>query len=175
MTWDPIANPVDYIMLAQKRSPGVAEVVGASSIRKWDDSGNGMAWAVYQGRGLARFSVKLKLYTAQDWADWHAWKPIVDKLPKRFAGGNKKASGALEIGHPLLLGLGIKAVAVVEVMQPEQTGDGEWTIEIRFIEFRHPEVAYAKPDGAADTTVPDPVDDYISGLVDQADRLASEP
>lgn len=178
MTWDPIASPCDYILLAGKKSPGIAELRGASSVRKWDErEGFGIsgAFSVFKGRGLAHFSVILRLYSAQDWLDWYAWKAVVDKLPTR-RGGAGKDSGTLDIWHPLLEALDIKAVAVAEVMQPDQTNDGEWSIEIKFLEFRHPKITLAKPEGAAATPV-DPVEeDIIKPLTDavQLERLASE-
>lgn len=176
MTWDPLVSPCDYITLARRKSPGIAEVSGASSPRKWDErEGYGItgSLSVFKGRGLAHFSVTLKLYTVQDWIDWYAWKPIVDKLPTRRGGGGKD-SGALDISHPLLEGLDIKAVGVAEVMQPVQTGDGEWSIEIKFIEFRHPVIALAKPEGAEATPV-DPIEEeWIKPLTEQLQRYASE-
>ena len=176
MAWDPINEPCDYILLAQQKSPGIAEVVGASSPRKWDErEGFGItgSFSVFKGRGLAHFSVKLRLYTPEDWTGWAAWKPLVDKLPTR-RGGSGKDSGVLDIWHPLLVDRDIKAVAVEEVKAPEQTDHGEWTIEIRFIEFRHPKLTLAKPEGAAATTV-DPIEEQvIKPLLEQLQELAGE-
>jgi hypothetical protein len=174
--WDPIVAPCDYILLGGKKSPGIAEVRGASSPRKWDErEGFGISgsFSVFKGRGLAHFSVILKLYTAQDWADWYAWKPVVDKLPTRRGGGGKD-SGTLDIWHPLLEALDIKAVGVAEVMQAEQTDNGEWSIEIKLLEFRHPKITLAKPEGSAATPV-DPVEEeWIKPLTAQLERLAEE-
>jgi hypothetical protein len=179
MTWDPITSPCDYILLASKKSPGIAEVRGASSPRKWDErDGVGITGAalVFKGRGLAHFSVVLRLYSAQDWQDWHAWKPIVDKLPTSRGEGND--SGTLAIWHPLLQTLDIKAVGVAEVMQPDQTGDGEWSIEIKFVEWRAPKYALAKPEGAVESAaVVDPIEEeWIKPLTAllQIERMASE-
>jgi hypothetical protein len=131
-------------------------------VRRWDErEGFGIsgAFSVFKGRGLAHFSVKLRLYSVEDWDGWDAFKPIVDKLPTR-RGGTGKDSGVLDIWHPLLESLDIKAVAAAEVGQPEQTDSGEWTIEIKFLEFRYPKIALAKPDAAAATPV-DPVEEQI--------------
>lgn len=177
MVWDPINEPQDYILLVQQKSPGIAEVVGASSVRKWDEpSGPGISGArsVFMGRPLAHFSVKLRLYTAEDWAAWHAWKPLVTAVPKR-RGAKGKDTGALDISHPLLAEVGISSVAVEELKAPEQTDHGEWTIEIRFIEFRPPHFgALAKPEGAAATPV-DPIEqNVIKPLLDQYNALAED-
>lgn len=172
MTWNPIDSPCDYILLAQQKSPGIAEVVGASSPRAWDErEGFGISgsFSVFKGRRLAKFSVRLRLYTPEDWAGWHAWKPLVDKLPTRR--GSKGAdSGVLDIWHPLLEALDIRAVAVTDVMQPVQEDAGEWVVEIKLIEFRHPKLTLAKPEAAA-ATPHDPVDEVINGLTKQLEGL----
>jgi hypothetical protein len=173
MPFNPVTQPVDYILLADRKSPGLAEVLGAASLREWvERNGYGLTggFSTFKRRKLAHFSVKLRLYTAQDWADWHAWKALVDKLPTR-RGGDGPASGYLKIDHPILADLDIKAAGVEKVSQPEQTNDGEWTITIDFIEFRSPKVTLAKPEGAKATPV-DPYDAQIEALEQQFNALA---
>lgn len=175
MTFNPSTSPQDYIVLAGKRSPGVAEVLGASSPREWAERGGyGVtgAFSVFKRRGLSHFSVKLTLATDQDWQDWAVWKPVVDKLPTK-RGGTTPASGYLKIEHPILADLDIKAAGVEDVGAPEQTDNGVWTITIKFIEFRSPKVTLATPEGAKATPV-DPYDKKIEELTDQFDRLANE-
>lgn len=171
MTWNPLTQPVDFIKLAGHKSPGLAEVIGATSPRKWEERGGyGLSGStvVFRGIGLCKFSVRIKLYTEQDWNDWHVWKLLVDKPP---LGTRAKA---LDITHPLTEELGVAAVVVEEVSQPEQTNDGEWTITIKFIEFRKPKVALAKPD-AAKATEADPIEtEIIQPLVNQLQELAGE-
>lgn len=175
MAFNPFSSPIDYILLADKKSPGIAEVKDAASIREWIERGGyGLTggFSLFKRRELCKFQVQLKLYSAQDWADWHAWKPIVDKLPTK-RGGNSPASGYLKIDHPILADLDIKAVGVVRVSQPEQTADGEWTITLNFIEFRSPKVTLAKPEGAKATSV-DPYDAKIEALEKQFNALATQ-
>lgn len=172
--WNPIERPCDHIVLADKRSPGIAEIVGASSPRQWDErEGFGLsgAWLVYKGRGLARFSVRIKLLTVDDWNAWAAFRPLVDAYPKRRHASGKD-SGALKIWHPYLEQLDIRAVAVLEVLQPVLSDDGEAIVEIRFLEYRHPKIALAKP-GAADAgPEPDPIEEnVIKPLVNQLKDL----
>ncbi|MBA3841096.1 MAG: hypothetical protein H0X39_00475 [Actinobacteria bacterium] len=172
MSWNPIDEPKDYITLAGQKSPGLADVVGASSIRNWDErQGIGIsgAFSVFKGRGLAKFSVRLRLYSAQDWADWFTWKPLVEAVPKRRTGKGRD-SGVMDILHPLLEELDIKSVAVTELMQPEQTGDGEWTVEIKFLEWRQPKVSLATPEAAA---APEPVDEWEGRVSKLASQLQS--
>jgi hypothetical protein len=175
MAWDPINDPCDYIKLAGQKSPGLADVSGASSIREWEErNGYGLTGgrSIFMRRKLSRFSVKIRLYTEEEWAEFQEWRKVVDKLPTR-RGGNNAASGMLDIWHPLLEELDIKAVGVAEVLQPEQTEDGVWTYEIRFIEFRQPKVTLARPDAAKATPV-DPVDTYIEKKLDEFRALSSE-
>lgn len=176
MAWNPITSPCDYILLDRKRSPGIAEVSGASSIRRWDErEGFGIsgAWIVYKGRGLAKFSVTIRLATVDDWAAWHAWRPLVDKLPARRFGAGRD-SGSLDIWHPYLEDLDVRSVCVAEVMQPVIAEDGTATVEIKFIEFRQPRMALAKPEGAPAEEV-DPIEErVIKPLQAQFDRLANE-
>lgn len=170
MSWDPITSPVDHIELAGKRSPGLCEVIGAGSPRKWDERrGYALSGAtvVFRGIGLARFTVRLRFYTPEDWAAWYAWKPLVDKPPLG------KRPSALDIWHPLLEAQAIKKVVVEDVGQPDQTEDGEWTVEIKFIEFRRPQIALAKPEGSKATPA-DPVEREIERVDAENKTLAQQ-
>lgn len=170
MSWDPITKPVDYILLSGKRSPGLAEVTGATSPRRYDERrGYGLSGAtvVFRGIGLTRFTVKLRLYTEIDWADWDAWKPLIDRPPV----GTRPRS--LDIWHPHLEALEVKSCVVEDVAQPEQTADGEWTIELKFIQYRRPVLALAKPEGSKAAPV-DPVDQRIEQLTKQFQDLAAQ-
>jgi hypothetical protein len=172
MAWNPITDPCDYITLAQRKSPGLADIRGAGSPRKWNDSSPAGS-SVYVGRALSHFSVVLRLYTEEDWADWHAWKGLVQKLPQH-RGKGKSDSGAMDIGHPLLEELDIKAVVVEDVLVPEQTDDTVWTIEIKFLEFRETKQVFARPEAAKATPV-DPIEDQvIKPLLDQWRSLAND-
>lgn len=168
MSWDPITTPVDHILLAGQASPGLAEIVGAGSPRKWEErAGYGLSGArnIFRGVGCAKFSVKLRLYSAQDWANWYAWKPLVDKPP---LGSRAKA---LDIWHPYLEALDIKSVGVEDVSQPEQTDNGEFTITIKFVEFRQLKAALSKPE-ASKATPADPIDTLTKQLSSQVQELA---
>lgn len=230
MTWDPVRRPIDHVLLAGKRSPGICEVVDANSPRRWEERkgyGRGGAHVVYRGIGLSRPKLVIRLYSDADWDDWHAWAPLVYRppidLPARRAaqtpraigagiagiGGSAQRSGsagggiagggvvatagptqsararaptpfgerprALEIWHPILEDLSIRAVVVEDVSQPEQTGHGEWTIKISLIEYRPPMLALARPEGAqARPQVTDPYDREIEGLTNQLQALTAE-
>ena len=176
--WSPIANPQSWILLQNRRSPGAADVLGAAlkqrlDVRKMMGMSGGII--VWTGQDLCPFSVNLRLYEQKDWDDWNAWKSIVLARPKITTGVAPGAvvSKALDIQHPLLAEVGIRAAVVHEVSQPKLTQEsGEWTIEIKFIEFRGaPKMQMAKAEGSKATPT-DPVDQYINQLAGQRDALA---
>lgn len=170
MSWNPIDDPCDYITLSGQRSPGIAEVRGANSPRRYDErKGYGLSGAtvVFRGIGLTRFTVELRLSTEQHWADWYAWKPMVDRPP---AGTRPKA---LDIWHPFLEDLEVKSCVVEDVSQPSQVEDGVWAIEIKFIQFRRPVLSLSKPEASKAAPV-DPVDQRIEALTKQFQDLAAQ-
>jgi hypothetical protein len=174
MSFQPLRQPIDHVLLAGQKSPGLGTLVGASSPREWDErKGYGISgsFSVFRRRGLAHFALELRLYNDQDWADWHAWKPIVDKVPTRRGGGTNPASGYLKIQHPILEDLSITAVGVEDVGQPTQAEDGVWLVVIKFIEFRQPVFGLAKPEGAKAVPV-DPYDAQLEKLTGQFNELA---
>jgi len=144
-SWNPLTTPIDYFKLSGYRSPGIAELTGATSPRKWEERGGyGLSGAtvVFRGVGLCYFTFKIKLYTENEWAHWLAWKPLVDRPP---FGTRAKAK---YIWHPFLEHLGVTSAVIEEVSQPEQGESGEWIVSIKFIEFRKPVVGLAKPEAA---------------------------
>lgn len=159
--WNPIAEPQDFVDFAGIRSPGLADVIGSSSPRSWDERDSyavAGAFLVYHGKKLSHFSIKLRLYTVADWEGWWTLYPLLSKLPRRGV-----AAKAIDVSHPLLAANNIRSAVVEELMQPEQTNDGEWTIEIKMIEFRAPVIAAAKADGAQATPA-DPEDAQLAEL-----------
>jgi hypothetical protein len=154
MSFDPLRSPIDYVVLAGRRSPGLAELQGFSSPRRWDER-RGYALSggtlVFRGIGLSRGKLLLRLLSEQDFEDWRAWSEIVQRPPL----GERARS--LEIQHPILEDLGIRAVVVEDVKQPAQTADGEWTVEIALIEWRRPQLALSRPDSSEDRP-PEPAD-----------------
>ncbi len=153
MTFQPLTSPVDKVILAGRESPGIAEIQGFSSPRRWDERrGYGLSGAtvVFRGLALGRGKLILRLITEQDWEDWQAWAPLVQRPP------SGERARALDISHPILEDLGIRSVVVEDVKQPTPSGEtGEYVIEIALIEYRRPEVALARPDGS-DDRLPEP-------------------
>jgi hypothetical protein len=163
----------DFILLGGVKSPGLCDVSGASSPRKWDQAvGYGMGGAVsrFLGNALSEFSIKFRLYgdpkvPDPDWQQWNVFESVLMKPP--VPGDDK--SRMFDIWHPVLQRLKIKAVGVVDVGQPYQSDDGEWTIEVKFIEWRQPKPQLAKPEGAKAT----PIDPY-ERIIDQLDKQIQE-
>ena len=150
MAFQPLTSPVDYIVLANRRSPGLATIEGLETPRNFvERRGFGTSFASLRFRGvsLSRFKVMLRLYTDQDWADWDAWKSLVRRPVQATGerGVGRRLAPALTIEHPILADFEITDVVVENVIQPVQTADGEWTIEIRFIEYHEPVVALEQP------------------------------
>ena len=168
MTFNPIDSPVDHILLSGRKSPGLAVVSNASLDSRWDIR-KGFALSgsrpVYRGAGLAHPIVTLRLFTVQDWIDWGDWKDLVQRPP---LGARARAK---DIWHPILEDLGIGSVVVEKVLQPKQVADGEWNIDIKFIEFRFP-VRTIETIGASEERPTDPVDVYIEELSTQIAVLA---
>lgn len=169
--WNPLNEPVDYAVIAGKRTPGLCDIVGANSPRKWEElDGYGLSGArlKFRGIGLSHFSIKLRLYDDRDWADWFAFRPLVERPPLG------KFAKAKKIVHPQLTEVGVHAFVVEDLLAPERTDDsGEWTIEIKCIEFRLPKLSLSKPDAATATPV-DPQEQIIGDLTNQRNALADE-
>jgi len=169
MTFYPLLDSADKIWLAQRWSPGLCDIEGANSPRNWEEfPGYGWSGALvrFRGIGLAHFSVKLRLYTDQDWIDWAQFKPLVDKPPI-----GKRPRGK-DIWHPILVDQGIYSMVVEDLGQPVQTDHGEWTIEIKCIEYRMPKYSLSTPDGTEATPV-DPYEQMIEKLTGKfLDKLA---
>lgn len=166
---NPITNPTDFVILAGRRSPGIAEVTSADSPRRWDERrGYGLSGArtIFRGTGLAYPKLLLRLYTPEDFEAWNEWRPLVQAPP---AGERPRA---LQIEHPFLEDLGIRAVNVKNVKQPVQTGDGEWTVEIEMIEYREPVPALAAPRGTTNGPPLTPNQLEILDLTSQLEVLA---
>lgn len=142
MTWNPIQQPVDYVLLQGERSPGIAEIVGANSPRMWDKQqsyGYGGAILRFKGLDLSKFNLNIRLYDAKDWTAWDEWKKIVDKPP------SMKRPTALDIWHPFTQTLGINKVVVLDVKQPAQEADGVWLISIELSDFRELKLSLTRP------------------------------
>lgn len=166
--WNPIDAAVNKATIAGQLTPGVCEITGANSPRKWDERGGygySGAIVVYHGTGLSHFTIGLTLYTIEDWNDWAKFKSVVAKAP--FG----KRPRALDISHPVLAEVGITSIVVEDVNAPMQIDDGVWLVEIKAIEYRNPKYTLAKPEGSAATPV-DPREQEIAANSQEIDELS---
>jgi hypothetical protein len=84
MTFQPIDDPVDYILLAGQQSPGLATIEGAGSPRRWEERrgyANSGSTIVYRGRGLAAFKVLIRLWEPEHFTAWETWSALVKAAP----------------------------------------------------------------------------------------------
>lgn len=154
---NPLTHPVDKARINGVETPGLCEIVGADSPRKWDErDGYGLSGAIviFHGVGLSHFSIKLRLLTSEDWNAWAKFRPMVERPPLG------KRARAMDVSHPQLEDLGIRAAVVENVIGAIQTDDSEWTVEIKMIEFRRPKRSISAPDGAT-ATEEDPIEAQI--------------
>lgn len=161
--WNPIQEPTDRCLLGGYPTPGLCEVSGASSPRKWDEqAGYAMTGAIliYRGIGLSHFTMRFKLYTTEHWLQWSEIRPILLRPPL----GTR--ARALDVDHPVLNEVGITHLVIEDVSAPEQVEDGVWSIEAKCIEYRRYKQALSKPDAAAATPV-DPLEVEIGRVNDE--------
>jgi hypothetical protein len=148
VTWNPLTQPTDRCKIAGVDTPGLCEVTGASSPRKWDEqAGYAMTGAIliYRGNALARFTMRFKLYTLTHWTQWAAIRPLLLRAPVG------KRSHALDVDHPVLTEVGISQMVLEDVTAPEQVEDGVWQIELKCIEWRRYSVSVGQADGSEAT------------------------
>lgn len=172
---DPITTPdvYDVFALAGQTSPGLCDIEGAGSPRKWDvRDGHGQSGATvaFTGNSLSKFKIKVRLYTPEEFAAWQTFRTLLDKAPD----GTKPKS--LDIYHPWLAELGIKSVVVEDVKQCEQPKDGEFVYEIAFIQWQAPKPSAGVPKGSKSTATPasdagDAADKMIADLLKQVKAL----
>jgi hypothetical protein len=162
--WDPVTTPVDYVVLAGRRSPGIAEVSGAYDDRDLlvqQQPFTTGSRIVYRRRKLAEFTVRITLYDASDHADFDEWRKVVDTRPTSSTEGSMLAG--LDIWHPLLVQIGVSACVVRRVSQLIPGGSGEWSCEISFVEY----VPEPRPTLATVEAVTSSPGDPVDAKIDQ--------
>lgn len=170
MTFNPNVTPTNKATLAGVQTPGYCEITAASSPRRWDvrkGPGTSGARSIFRGLDIAKITMRLRLTTPQDFADWATFRPIVMAVPR----GNR---GYLDIVHPVLAELDISTVGVEDVGLLTRGEQGEWYVEIKFIEHRRPRPGLASPDGSDTEPTPlDPLEVEIQALRTQNQALAA--
>lgn len=178
-TWNPLDEPYNYVVVGGRRTPGIASLSGLGSPRKWDQrQGYGFSGAtvVYKGTWLSPFKLSIALYSARDWEGWDSFFDAVLKKPPPVTSPTSlypPRPRALDVWHPLLERLDIRAAVVVNPHAPEQRQPGEWVAEIEMLEFRRPRLALSRPDGAQSRPL-DPVEQQIAANTRIIQELASQ-
>lgn len=170
--FDPIGAPVDHFTIAGQQSPGVAELEGVTLSRTIDErKGFGLmgATTIVRGQKLARFTAKVRLFEPEHFDQWQAFVDVLRQFNPR-----EDRMRGFAFSHPLTDQLGISAVVVEEIGAPSQTGDGEWTATIKFVEHRRPRRMLARTDGSetGPAVAEDANDILIRNLESQYTRLA---
>jgi hypothetical protein len=171
---NPLRDPdaFDHVVFAGARTPGLAEVSGAGNPREWEvlkAHGQSGATVKFTGEGLAKFTVRLFLWLPEHFDEWEVFRPTI-----------AKPGEALDVEHPLLEELGIKAAAVEDETQWSQPQPGIFAKDLKCLQYRAPKPALNKPAGskagsggdAAGATAQDKYDQMISDLSAQVKDLA---
>lgn len=172
---NPYANPElwDVFILDGEPLPGLVVDQGdPNNPRNWDKKkgeGSSGATLVFSGEDLTEFTVKLQLITLQDWADYLYQKTRL-KAP---TGKNPPSSSCF---HPSLelLPEPVKAVVILDVTSPKQSGD-QWFYSVKFSQDRRAKPAGGKSTGSKDHNgeqKKDAQDQAIDNLVAQVNSLA---
>lgn len=139
----------DYVIFpGGLKTPGVAEIVGLSSPRKWNiQQGYGLSGAttVYAGTDPVKFKILVKMWRPLDFVQWEALARL--HLAKPLPGVRPPALG---VSHPLLNlpPHSISSIVVEDVTGPEQDEQGTWVATIHCLEWKKPLPALGKPLGA---------------------------
>lgn len=140
--WDPLVQSTDFVLLAGKQTPGIAEIVDPRTERRWEEivgPGFSGGFSIYRGEKLRRFKIKIQLVEAKHWDEWEAF---ISVLGPPVQGPNSKA---LAVWHPLLVTHQIKGCEVVSWSGPTEQDLGIWQVEIECLEFRAPKKSLTKP------------------------------
>ncbi len=134
-----------YIVLANQPSPGLAVISGAGIPLDWDvRKGYGYSGAVvvYTGDNLAEFTVTIQMWTQVQLDAWKAFAQLLKRPPKGVL------AQAMAIQHPLLDELGIDKVVLRNRSMLTPSPTGLWTVELKLLQYRKPEKALGRPNGA---------------------------
>ena len=169
----------DYVIFPGGiKTPGVAEIQGLNSPRKWTiQQGYALSGAttVYAGTEPVKFKIVVRMWRELDLVQWeilarlHLAKPLPGMKPI-----------ALGVSHPIFTfpPNNISSIVIEDVLSPEQDEFGLWTATIQCLEWKKPLPALGKPLGAipaankAAPTAQDAADKAIEARVTTLKTLA---
>ena len=158
MALDDLYPRQDYVIFpGGLKTPGVCEIIGLSSPRKWNvQQGYGLSGAttVYAGTDPIKFKIKVYMWTQLHVLAWEAIARL--HLAKALPGLKPIALG---ISHPMLSfpPISVSSVVIEDVTALEQDEYGGFTVTISCLEWKKPLPALGKPLAAipaADKAVP---------------------
>lgn len=140
-------NAWDYCTVAGMVCPGWCEVTGWKRNWGWQKKhGKGIQGTVltYTGKPSAEGTIKFFLTEPVDFANWESFRPLFKYDPTRAT------VVGVDIVHPAIQDLEIKACVTEDIGQLEHEGLNLWTITVKLIEFTKPPPASAvgTPTGA---------------------------
>ena len=171
----------DFVTLSGVDSPGFCECDAFDAPLGYDErKGYGLAgaWLFFKGEELSKGNVKIRVYpgglgfeqyrTIFDWIDGPEWTAFHNVYKKPPTG---QRPNALQLLHPLTAEIGVVAVVTLNEIIWRQTGNGEWTKEIRFCANRRPKPRLAGPPVDVSTPVPTtPTEQQNHELLEQLAR-----
>jgi hypothetical protein len=149
----------DSIVLANILAPGKWTLQSAPKVFGWDiRKGTALSGAsvVPSGDELVLADFLVELWDDTQFPLFELFRAAYLKKPILGVAG-APVSLALGISHPELKALGVTAVVVKEVSPLVNNGKGLWSCHVKFLQYRKPRPALARPDASIpDNGVPTP-------------------
>ena len=133
------ANPLlvpeafDTIVIGGEYMPGLAKVGKPKRSFKWDKKegpGTQGDSLTYRGSRLVDFVIDLTFWESEQIDEWDAKQPGLEPDPRSVR--------ALDVVHPVLERLKVRAIVVAEIGGLEDRGAGEWGVQIGINEYKAP-------------------------------------
>ena len=147
---DEVPELFDVLVIAGVESPGLCTVESSRPF-DWDvkkGKGSSGATSTYQGKGLAKVKVTLRLWKDYETGVDHYGDYLTRFLPVLFDVTQDSKPQAVDVYHPYLAALGISSCTVEEISTPKNNGQGVREVQIDLLEFRQPRPAGGTPGGS---------------------------
>lgn len=147
MAFNPVADPVDVVIIAGRTSPGLAEISGAGSPRNWEERkgyGYGGAFVVFRGIKLAAFTVTFKLTTEEHFEEWESFVEILKRPPHvtpastRVRGAATGSNASAQAGAGSSVGAATGAAAAAETARAPRGFLSPYGPRPRALDIFHP-------------------------------------